>query len=281
MASPLIGARIVRLPQAWSRMSRRDPTPEELQSGSALLSFYRQAGHSAALEHADKPDLRLLVDGLSVACECVQIPPARIFGFVHTRFKQIEAKTPGARAVQVVWPKEAHIWVKEVIADKGRHLAQYRSASGAAEVNLLIHTPIDMNADVIDPVRPGEMNQIRWAAATSHTEFKNVFFFDPRIGVERIYPPSRPFVEPAYDFSKGYPTSGFVLASAGPFTTTSEGAPEVDCDFGEVETQVLVVPPVDPRFKKHKPHYVQRRHRCTIRAGSTTAEMTLHPIEED
>lgn len=262
-------------------MTRQTPTEGERLSGTALADFYRANGHSVSdVYFSDKPDLRLTIDAKAVGCECVQIPPARIFSFVHARFKQIESKHAGARAVQVVWPMEAHVWVREAIAEKDRLVPEYRRVAGVSEVSLLIHTPTASNTDVLTPLSSGEMNQIRWAAATVKTRFQSIYFFDPRVGVERVYPPSQPFFEPTYDFTVGYPTSGFVLTSVGPFTTTAEGAAPVDYDFGEVETQVLVVPPMDAQFRRYKPNYISKRYRYTVRAGSTTSDMTVHPIDE-
>jgi len=261
-------------------MSRKLPSPAEEACGFAIANFLRNAGHATSdLQLSDRPDVRLCIDGNPTAFECVQIPPRRVFQYSKNRFKQISPKEGEARSIQVVWPKEAHVWVLEAIADKERSFRTYRRNFPEGDINLLIHSPIEKSSSSIQPSDTGVMNQIRWAAARARTKFNAVFFFDPNTGVERIRPPSRQFVEPVYDFSKGYPTSSFTLTSCGPFTTTKEGDAPANYDFGAAHLEVLIVPPVDAQFRKYPPYYVSRRYRFTAETGSTTAQLKMHPIE--
>ncbi|MES2840000.1 MAG: hypothetical protein V4794_06965 [Pseudomonadota bacterium] len=261
-------------------MSRKLPTPAEVACSFAIVDFLKGEGHSVSdLQLSDRPDVRLSIDGNPAAYECVQIPPRRVFEYSKTRFKQISPQRGEARSIQVVWPKEAHIWVSEAIAEKQRDFRTYRRNFPEGEINLLIHSPIEKSSSSINPSDAGVMNQIRWAAARARTKFNAIFFFDPDTGVERIRPPSRAFVEPVYDFSRGYPTSSFTMTSCGPFTTTKEGDSPVNYDFGAAHLEVLIVPPVDAQFRKYPPYYVSKRYRYTAETGSTTAQVKRHQIE--
>ena len=260
-------------------MTRPTPTPQEIAAGTALAEFLRGQGHKVDVpQFEDRPDVRLVVDGLARGCECVQIPPSHLFSLVHRRFNLLQGLSSGAKALQVVWPKEAHVWTLEAIADKASKLGAYRQSVGSEEVDLLIHGPKDPNGDILRATSLPERNQIRWAANQDSGGFKNIYFWCSDSGVERIFPSRVPVDPPRFDFTHGYPTDGFVMTSAGPFKTVAEGEAPVEYDYGIVEPEVLIIPPTDARFLVHVPHFKLKRFRLKIVASSTSAESFIEYI---
>lgn len=258
-------------------MSRDRPTAAEQRVAGSLRLHLEETGQTvSAVTHEDRPDLRFSIDGHACACECVQIPPERVLNFVHARFKQLVGS--GAKLVQIVWPVEPHIWVRDAIASKQIKLNAYRQNAGTERVSLLIHIPLDEKMPVLRTESPAIMQLIRSAAKNTTHQFESIFFWSPQTGVERIFPHDPPWPDMQITFDGGYPTDGFVIGTA-PFSTTAEGEPPVLYDHGVIEPQLIIVPPQCREFRKYKPKYKNQRHRLKILAGSTTAEFSMETVE--
>jgi len=201
----------------------------------------------------------MTVDSRRIACECVQIPPKRIFKFVHRRFRQFIDTPEGSLVVQVVWPMEAHIWAREAIADKDRKIAAYRRNSGVQDIDLLLHAPYSVG-NLFSISHPVELAQIKWAARLANSSFTNIYFWNPKAGIEKVYPLSSSTEFPQLDLSQGYPTSSFLQGRTGKIVTTQEGEPPEEYDFGIIEPALIIIPPTDPEFRELKPHLSTKRY---------------------
>lgn len=101
-------------------MTRPKNSIEESKTGQDLLNHLKIEDPDTKFverELADKPDLLFQFKNDTIGCECTQIPPGRIYKYVHTKFKEL-SKSKEAIAIRVVWPQEPHEWVKEAILKK-------------------------------------------------------------------------------------------------------------------------------------------------------------------
>lgn len=259
-------------------MSRDTPTHAETVVGQALARHLITVGHEVTnIDYADRPDLRLSVDGALTGFEIVQIPPRRVMELLHARFKQLRGN--GAKFVRVVWPQEPDFWVEQVIMEKQSKLAAYRRNLGGENVCLVIHTPIGLKEPPVRVANPGVMSLIRSAATHTKNSFDAIYFYDSVTGVEKLVPCNPPWPKTQVVIDGGYPTDGFVIGTAS-FTTTNEGDAPVLYDFGIIEPTVLVVPPLSPGFKMHKPKYKNPRLRVSVLAGATDTKISFEPLDE-
>lgn len=261
-------------------MTRPINTPEEKIAGSELLSHLVAIGRSVTpieREIPDRPDLCFLLDQFRVGCECVQVPPTRVFKYLHTRFKQLEKSD--AAAVRIIWPQEQHFWIKEAIESKSKKIGAYKKNCDAEKVWLLIHDPLEQNMNLVRSENDEIMNLIKYSANRYSHGFDEVYFYSKFSGVTKIFPVSDAWASVNFNFSDGYPTSGFVQGR-GKFTTTAHGAEPRTYDYGIVTPEIIVVPPQDPEFRKHRPSYKPQNYRFTIVTGATSAEAKFDPVEE-
>ncbi|MEW8348693.1 MAG: hypothetical protein AB2687_10315 [Candidatus Thiodiazotropha taylori] len=262
-------------------MSRKENTEAEDISGTALLDHLRKEGQEVSLverEINDRPDLLLNVGPDKVGCECVQIPPGRIFKYVHSRFKQLE--NSDSAAVRVIWPLEQHFWVKEAIESKTKKTSAYKRNTGAEIIWLLIHAPISEKDTTVRYDNDQIMGLIKHAANKTPHSFERIYFWDPINGIRIIFPANNVWESVNFNFDDGYPTDGFTMAK-GKFTTTKEGDEVQLYDYGLVTPDEIIVPPLCPEFKKHKPRYKRKKYRIKILAGATDAKFTFEPVDEE
>lgn len=261
-------------------MTRKNNTEAEEISGKALFDHLVGIGVSVnRIERKinDKPDLFFQAGPNKIGCECVQIPPGRVFKYVHSRFKQLEKSD--AAAVRVIWPQEQHIWIKEAIESKTNKIGAYKRGCGADIIWLLIHTPVSEKDTTVRYEKDEIMGLIKYAAKKTNHHFDEIYFWNPKNGITKIYPVEKVWEEVTFNFEGGYPTDGFAMAKA-KFTTTEEGGEPVLYDYGLVTPDEIIVPPLDPEFRKHKPRYKKRKYRLTVKAGATDAQSTFEPVDE-
>lgn len=261
-------------------MTRTISTESEVASGEALLDYLREKGHAVhtiSREINDRPDLFFRFDSDRIGCECVQIPPARIFKYLHAKFKQLEKAD--CAAVRVIWPQEQHFWVKEAIESKKKKISAYKRNCGTNRIWLLIHAPTSAIDNTIHYEKNEIMGLMKYAAKKTNHNFEEVYFWGPKTGITKLYPVSPVWTEVKFDFERGYPTNGFVMAKA-KFFTTEEGAQPVEYDYGVVTPDIIVVPPLDPEFRNHQPRYTIRKYRLRVIAGATDGQVTFDPIDE-
>lgn len=256
-------------------MSRDIPTTEEELVSRDLLLHLRNAGRVIADENiADSPDIRFSENARLVGCECVQIPPSRIFKLMHTRFKQLA--NHGAKAIQIVWPQEPHVWTREAITTKNSKIPQYRENFPSAKSYLVIHTPISERDKSIRYADAQVLDLIRWAAQTTPHSFDEIYFWH-QSGVERLWPASKQLPDPVFNFEGGYPCDGFLIGTA-PFSTTATGAEPKVYDYGIVEPELLIIPPQGETYRKYSPRIERKSYRMKITAHDTSADITFDPV---
>ncbi|SMF63382.1 hypothetical protein SAMN02745866_04092 [Alteromonadaceae bacterium Bs31] len=260
-------------------MTRLEQTAEESITESSLLNHLKQSDPNLTdieRELKDRPDLAFIFNGRRVACECVQIPPHRVLKYVHTRFKKIK----GNGAVQIVWPQEPHIWAKDAIEAKTKKTGAYRKNVNADEVWLLLHSPVNERDTTLRYENQIIVELIKYAAAHTKHKFSNIYFWDPKNGIQKIYPSNRILASLDINFEGGYPTDGFLIGTL-PFTTAAEGEAPYEIYYGIIEPEVIIVPPMDPEFKRHKPRFKLRRYRVSAVVSATSADFKYEPIEQE
>ena len=261
-------------------MTRKTRTESEIISGNALMDYLRTSGlivNSIPRDIDDKPDLFFQVNSDLIGCECIQIPPNRVFKYIHSKFKQLE-KSDSA-AVRLIWPQEQHYWVKEAIESKTNKIGAYKRNCGAEKIWLLIHAPVSEKDTTVHYEKNEILELMKYAAKKTPHNFERIYFWGPKIGIKKIYPVDPVWDSVAFNFEGGYPTDGFVMTTA-KFTTTEEGAEPVLYDYDQVIPDEIIVPPADPEFKKYKPRYTKKKYRIKILAGANDARISIEPIDE-
>lgn len=258
-------------------MTRSQPTKNEADATSALLTHLTKNNHIIEIhrEIQDRPDMAFVLNGWRTGCECVSIPPSRIYKYVHTRFKQLERG--GARAVKVLWPVEPHTWVEEVIADKNRKANAYRNNIQAEKLWLLIQANSFGDRPMVDINSPSVRQLIRYATTKKKHSFDEIYFYSDTSGIEKIYPLDEVVTGFTMNFDRGYATESFVL-STGSFSTTEEGAERKTYE-DILEPELIVIQPTDPEYRKHKPILGPTKYLHKVDAGTTDANISLTAIE--
>jgi hypothetical protein len=255
---------------------RATPTAAEALLKDELLEHFKRNGQDAEIVGRvvnDNPDLLFRVDGELVACECVQIPPADVFRWAHTRWKETGHAHP-TYCVLVVWPEESHSWVNQVIAAKSRKVGDYRLATGANRVALLIHAPL-LDSKLFQPAEfPWQLEVLRYGASISHHPFDEIYHWDRTAGIRKIFPTGDKTARPRFNFEGGYPTRSFAAFGGFPFTPTPAGASPHEHVFGPIEPKLIIVPPIDPEFARHPPRLRKRKYLIRIVAGATNAQIS-------
>jgi hypothetical protein len=262
-------------------MSRPVSTEEENICGTALLEYLNRHDITASIvarDVNDKPDLCFNFNGKIIGCECVQIPPGRIYKYLHSRFKQLE-KSDSA-VVRVIWPQEQHYWVKETIESKTKKVGAYQRNCSADKIWLLIHAPISETDTSVGDEKDEIMALIKYSAKKTPHNFDEIYFWSPKQGITKIFPVDGVWDQVEFNFEGGYPTSGFLM-SKGKFRTTEEGEPPVLYDSGLITPNVIIVPPQDPEFKKHEPNYKSAKYRLKVLAGATDAQTTFETVADE
>jgi hypothetical protein len=173
---------------------------------------------------------------------------------------------------------EPHAWIREVIADKEHHFSRYQLNLGSPEIDLLVHAPVDATGDMVKASQPETLALLAWAANSRRTRFKRIYFWSAETGIVLLAPTEVDLPTPNFDFSKGYPTNGFLMSSAGPFATTYPGDPPREYDFGVVEPEVILVPPTSAEFRKRHPDFSKKHLRCKVIASETEAKILLERV---
>jgi len=246
--------------------------------GEALRDHLAKSGRTlTSVQFEDRPDLRMLVDGLLNGFELVQIPPRRVMEMVHTRFRQLKGE--GAKFIRVVWPQEPDHWVEEAIKDKQKKLDAYRKNLGTDRVSLVIHTPVGLKEPLVRVSNPAVMSLIRSAATHTTNHFDAIYFWDSSLGIEKMSPTLHQWPRMQVTFDDGYPTDGLLIGTT-PFTTTKEGEPPTVYDYGVIEPRVLLVPPQSPEFLKRKAKFKNPKQHVIITARATDASIAFTPVDE-
>ena len=170
-------------------LTRPTNTNEEKKAEKALLDYLQSIGILVSpieREINDKPDLCFQADDHRVGCECAQIPPSRIYKYLHSRFKQLEKEDQAV--VRIIWPQEQHYWVKEAIESKNNKINAYKKICGADKLWLLIHSPMIKNDETIRYERDDIMGLIKYAAKKTPHNFDEIYFYGPKSGITKIFP---------------------------------------------------------------------------------------------
>ncbi len=262
-------------------MANANRSEAEITTESALFDHLESQGHQidrVDREVEDAPDSVFRLNDITVACDCTQIPPARIFKWVHTQF---EHESPDPNAAAVVWPEEPHSWVANAIEDKRHKVRGYRGSADADEVWLLIHTPIRDTQIFVRGRVNWEAQMLRFGASSVDHDFDRVFFWEPQSGVQQICPLRQPVERVEFDFSNGYPACSFCLVGGFEFTTTEEGEQPRRYEYEIVEPDQIRVPPMDPEFKQHEPHVQIYKYKVELVAKAHSADISITPIPYD
>lgn len=260
-------------------MTRINPTLEEVLLETKMLDHLRKRGFEVEVvprKSKDKPDLAFVVDGKVVACECVQIPPSRIFRWMHKRIAATTPDQPYCHAV--VWAEEPHSWVRDAISKKNSKLRSYKVAIGADLTWLLIHTPIADTQTFVRGDFSWKSQMLRYGACSEKNDFDEILSWEPISGIQSIFRPCQITPKFTIDFSLGYPSRNFVQFGGLPFTTTREGEPEVIFEYAPIEPIVIQIPPIDPEYKQHTFKFRRRRYVVKIIAGATEARSQVEIV---
>jgi len=263
-------------------MTRPQQTDSEQRLAAMLLEHLRVSNPSMEpleREQMDAPDCAFTSPEGVIACECVQIPPARVFKWLYRR---LGAVVDGSSCHAVIWAEEPHSWVRMAIRAKAPKVSQYRQNVSASEVWLLVHTPLEDTQVFVRGDFAWEAQMLRWGACQESHTFDRVLFWEPKSGFQTIYTPGQTADRVRFDFSKGYPSRSFVQFGVGPFDTTAPGEPPRTYSFPLARPKLIVIPPFDPEFRKHKPRFRNRTYEITITAYSdrATSEVKTHWDDE-
>lgn len=262
-------------------MTRSNPTDAELRMKEVILDHLHTSDPDAAVldrDPEDKPDLAFRYQGATVACECVQIPPASVFQWLH---RQISSEPDGPYCHAVVWAEEPHSWVHEAVSSKAPKVKDYRRAVAADSVWLLVHTPIEDRQFFVRGDFSWEAQMLRHGASCADHEFDRVLFWEPRSGLQEIHAPGQSSPPVRFDFTDGYPSRSFVGFGGFPFTTPSEGEPPKTYEYAPIDPRIIIVPPVDPEYAKHEPRFRNRSYKVTIVAHPDRADSSVEIIWAD
>jgi len=236
---------------------RPHQTAGEASSVTALVEAFRQRGHQAEVVPRavqDRPDALLKIEGHTVACECIQIPPSSILQHLHRRPKTSDWQ--GKAILSRVWPNEPHQWLAEAIRKKSALVPAYLTATGASEAWLLVHTAPEHAQFFLDTSREWIQFAVRHGADMEPHPFSQVHVWTPQHGIfpawsRADHGSSRTSLE--VSFANGYPTICLNQFSI-PFRTLGPGAMLVREVRGVLAGhQLVVVPPTDSHYQHHPP----------------------------
>ncbi|CAD5374403.1 hypothetical protein RA210_U550002 [Rubrivivax sp. A210] len=259
-------------------MTRPAPTAAETEASAALAAAFRREGHQVLFperERSDRPDLLFEINGIRIACECIQIPPKYIYSFHHKHFRDSDWR--GNQLLSTLWPNEPHQWAAEAVRKKNALIPQYVRSTGAREVWLLLHSPPQSNQFFVNAANTWIPWALRHGANSTPHAFAQIHLWTPQTGITPISIRGNETnirTELAVDLSSGYPTM-CVTRFALPFVTASAGSTEpVIHTFRHETSTAIVVPPRDPKYRKLSPARRVATYQSELVAWEDRAELS-------
>ncbi|MGE0190393.1 MAG: hypothetical protein AB7F79_13435 [Steroidobacteraceae bacterium] len=166
----------------------------------------------------------------------------------------------------------------DAIESKNSKIKTYNNATGASLIWLLIHSPISGKDTTVNYQNPEIMNLMKYAANKASHQFHEIYFWDPLHGITKLFPLKNVWRQIKINFDGGYPTNEFIL-STGQFKTTKIGEEPVELDY-VVTPEVIIVPPQDPKYKKHSPRFKNSKLRVRIIVGATDARISTEQVDD-
>jgi hypothetical protein len=232
-------------------LSRRDPTPEELAVGKALLASIDDGTYKIAdFEFSDRPDLRLRANGHPQGYEVVGLLP----GHIHQTIKEFSMwlYRKKVSTCKVIIPIEPHMWIKNVIENKWAKVQKYPATEFTTDLTLLIHPPRLIN-NVIDYDDDGFIRALDLGEACSRHGFAGIGYWSGkrflRLGTQQRKADHTKLVWD--DLSEGYPAYGFVTHTGTDLREELAGKPLSFEDVPMKHTKSLK--PLSPQFQGLKP----------------------------
>lgn len=258
-------------------MTRPTPTAAELAIARTLERHFQASGREVSdVIVADAPDIRMTIGSKREGFECSQIPPDRIYKWINSKFKQLQATH--CDFVRVVWPYEPHTWLRDAVEDKSRSVPQYLAESDCESVSLVIHSPLLAQNDFVKLHQKNVRELLGSTAQSLSTQYERLFFWDPKHGILQLTPAEDPWPTTTFDLSNGYPTNSFVM-SATSFSTLAEGEEPITKDYGKVKPELIVVPPSSAEFSGLAPNYRELTYRVVLEIGPHSVTPTFEIIE--
>jgi hypothetical protein len=190
-------------------LSRRDPTPEELATGKALLASIDDGTYEITdFEFADRPDIRLRVNGHPQGYEVVSLLPQHIHQTIKEFSMWLYRKKVSTS--KVIIPIEPHMWIKNVIEKKWEKVQKYPPGEFTKDLTLLIHPPRLINS-IIDYDEEGFVHALDLGEACSRHGFSGVGYWSGKRFVRLGNQPKADHTQLVWgNLSSGYPACGFV-----------------------------------------------------------------------
>ncbi|QFT74029.1 hypothetical protein [Ruegeria sp. THAF33] len=260
-------------------MTRPVPTDNEIAIRNALEREYGSEIEFEDREEEDRPDFLFKLNGRLIACEATQVPQSEILQYNYKR-GLYEVERTKSVGVQVVWAIEPHVWIAKAIISKRRKIVEYKKRTGASNVWLIAHTLAGSKDRYIRADQPWQFQMMQFGAASVAHGFKSVYFWDEVSGFSEVFRRGRSHKRPVLDLTDGYPSNAFTVFSSGEIKTSEEGASPVEYDFGEIEISQLIIPPFDPKFRKHQPKSSPpKRQGLRATAYDTHIDMSLYDLD--
>lgn len=257
---------------------RRKTTPGEDASIEALLAAFRDDRHIVqriARPTEDRPDALLEIDGMRIACECVQVPPDYIYAGEHAVHSL--SKWDGRDILSFLWPNEPHQWIADAIRKKNKRWQEYLSATGAQLCWLLVHAPLQPDQNFLDGTKQWIQSALRHGTKMVEHRFEQVFLWTPQSGIKNISIARNETLthsELGIAFSQGYPTL-CVNRIFVPFRTASNRSSEpIRTRFVAKSLNQIVTKPHDKEYARHPAATRQVEYNCEVIAWSTRATLT-------
>jgi len=231
-------------------MSRRDPTPEEIATGKALLASIDDGMYQITdFEFSDRPDIRLRANGHAQGYEVVSLLPEHIHQTIKEYSMWLYRKK--VSTCRVIIPIEPHMWIKNVIEKKWEKVQKYPSSEFTKDLTLLIHPP-RLIENVIDYDDDGFIRALDLGEACSRHGFAGVGYWSGKRFVRLGNQPKGDHTKLVWeDLSSGYPAYGVVTHTGTDLRAELEGKHLSFDDVPMKHTKLLK--PLSPQFQGLKP----------------------------
>ena len=156
-------------------MTRREPTPEELATGAALLrSIDDGVFEISDFTYADRPDLTLRANGHAQGYEIAGLLPEHIHQNISQYSMWLYRK--GVKTCKISVPIEPHMWIKNVIEKKWERAQKFPKTEFTRDLTLLVHRPL-IGSELIDYDEDGFLCALDLGAACATHGFAGIGYW--------------------------------------------------------------------------------------------------------
>ena len=108
---------------------------------------------------------------------------------------------------------------------------------------------------------------LKWGATQVPHGFDRIYFWSKRTGIIRVQRRGERAPRVKFELKDGYPTllGGYSKVR---FRTDEKGA-VIEQDLNDMQDIEIIVPPIDPKFQRHKPRYTKQHHKPVKISGSS------------